>query len=320
MSRPYQPNLLNKRQSRDTLEEKPRLGPDDAATQTITPEELSRLKRRCIDEHHEIAASQNTQVAIGKNRVQTNRLVAETENDRLIPQPESFRVEPLENRLSADATLVVTSTRSSSQYQKATRTTLSDCSNTLLHRRREQSDTRIIGRTLFFRRADHLWSKYRIGIFIAVCTVVSLVVFLGNPISDNAQTELPPIPPQKALKPEKTPISKPNSTIEVKQEADSRPAQATKQLQDEARSPTPLPEGRSSELERSLNLNERIAVDLLITGRLRTALNRYCELALQRRDRPVYRVIARALSRQIARSHPQHTLPGNDLCRISNTE
>lgn len=294
--------------------------PDETATQTVAPEELSRLRRRCIDERYEREDSQNTRVKIGINGNRTNRFMAATEKDRLIQHQEGFPVGPIENRLSADVTIVATSTRSDSPCRKEAGATLNDCSCILLDQRQEESDRRTVNRIPSFRRTVYLWSKYRVSILIAVCTIVASVFFLGNPISNNARTRLSSITHLKTSRRIKPQTPKKNSIAEVKQETDSRGAQPTTLIQDKARNPTLLPEGQSSESERSSTINERLAVDLLITGRLRAAYRRYCELALQRRDQPVYRVIARALARQIAKSHPQHALPGNDLCRIPKSE
>jgi hypothetical protein len=313
-------NTSDKRLSRGNLDKTLVDRTDETATQNYTRREFSRLRRLCIDDCREGDATEKTQVEIGINDNRTNRLVPVAGKKAFNRQQQTSPFKPLVGQNSTGVMTVATSTQTGSRGRMTADTAFGNRSTIPLDRRHERSDRRIANRFLKFGQIGYLWSKYRVAILLAVCSVIALALFLGVPILDNTQKTPSSVDPPKASKRAKQQNLKPRGEVKAKQIVDLRSAQKTTPLRKNAHNPSPLVEEQTSDSVGSSTPNERVAVDLLIAGRLQDAYKRYRELALQKPDQPVYQVIARTLKRQIAKGFSQESLPGNLSCQTPESK
>lgn len=288
--------------------------PHEAATQNYTAEELSRLKHLCIDERQKAKITEETRVNSSINNGPLNHLVETAETNVLNPQPEAFVDEPLENSYSAGVTTIVAPIQAS-RRRRMTEKTVTDNRNTiLLDKKRKRSKGRIAYRILHFGQIGYFWSKNRVGILIAVCTVVVVAFFLGGSHFDIAQKRPLPIETLKISTRAEQRNPKPREERASTEKVVSHNAQRKTLLQKKKQNSSPLVKKQTATTAKGSIPSERTAVDLLIAGRLRAAHSRYLELARQRSDQPVYKVIARTLAKQIDESCSQQSRSGNHSC------
>ncbi len=320
MPQPVQPKSTDKRLSCKDFENKPVNRPREFATENYTPRELERLKRLCVNEHHRGEAAEQTRVEIRSKDNRTKRLVPVTEKDAVNRAGQTSLIKPLGDRNTADVTNVDALTQADFRSRMTDDRVLGNHNTTQLHQSQRWTVGGIANRFFPFKRFSYFCLKYRVTILIAVCSIAALALLLDVPILDNSRISPSSVTSPKTPKRTKQQVPKSRSAIGVKPKVDLHSAPTTARLPEEASTPTASAKRHSSAVSSSSTPDERVGVDLLIAGRLRAALKHYCELALHRPDRPVYRLIAHTLSRQIAGTRSQPAPPGNDLCEIPESE